>query len=69
MKEAQGDPAGVEVGVDLGLGRIWPDGLIADLERQSRLVEVEQRAGDHLALAPPPVPIDERVAIARRKAQ
>ena len=44
VEEAQGDPAGVEVGVDLGFGRLWPHGPIADFERQSRLVEIEQRA-------------------------
>ena len=55
--------------VDLSLGRVRPNRLVADFKCKSRLVEVEQRAGDHLALAPPSIPIDERVAVVRRKAQ
>ncbi len=69
VQEAQGDPAGVEGGVDLSLGGVGPYGLVADFERKSRLVEVEQRTGDHLPLAPPSVPIDERGAITRGEAQ
>ena len=69
VKKAQGDPAGVERGVDLSLGRVGPDRLVADFKRKSRLVEVEERAGDHLPLAPPSVRIDERGAIVRREAQ
>ena len=69
IKEAQGDPAGVEGRVDLSLGRIGPDSLVADFERKLRLVEIEQRAGDHLALAPPSLRIDDRGAIVRREAQ
>ena len=68
-EEAQGDPAGVEGGVDLSLRRIRPAGLVANFEGKSRLVEVEQRAGDHLPLAPPSIRIDERGAIVRREAQ
>ena len=59
----------MEGGVDLSLGRIGPDGLVADFKRKSRLVEVEERAGDHLPLAPPSIRIDERGAIVRREAQ
>ena len=55
--------------VDLSLGRIGPDGLVADLERKSRLVEVEQRTGDHLPLAPPSIRIDDPDAIVWREAQ
>ena len=70
VEEAQGDPAGVEGGVDLSLGRIvGRTGLVADFKRKLRLVEVEQRAGDHLPLAPPSIRIDERGAIVRREAQ
>ena len=69
IKEAQGDPAGVKGCVDLSLGRIGPDGLIADLKSKPRLVEVEQRASDHLPLAPPSIRIDDRGAIVRREAQ
>ena len=42
MKEAQRDPAGVEAGVDLGLGGVRPDGLIADFKGKLRLIEVEE---------------------------
>ena len=59
----------MEVGVDLRFGRLWPHGLIADFERQSRLVEIEQRRGDHLALAPPTIGTDHGGAIVRREAQ
>ena len=69
VEEAQGDPAGVEIGVDLGFGRLRPHGLIADFERQPRLVEIEQRRGDHLALAPPAIGADHGGAIVRREAQ
>ena len=55
--------------VDLSLGRVRPDRLVADFKRKPRLVEVEQRAGDHLPLAPPSIRIDERGAIVRREAQ
>ena len=69
VEEAQGDPAGVEIGVDLGFGRLRPRRLVADFERQPRLVEIEQRRGDHLALAPPAIGADEGGAIARREAE
>ena len=59
----------MEVGVDLRFGRLWPHGPIADFERQSRLVEIEQRRGDHLALAPPAIGTDHGGAIVRREAQ
>ena len=59
----------MEGGVDLSLGRVGPDGLVADFKSKSRLVEVEERAGDHLPLAPPSIRIDERGAIVRREAQ
>ena len=69
VKEAQGDPAGVEGGVDLSLGGIGPHGLIADFKCKARLIEIEKRTSDHLPLAPPSIPIDERVAVSRRKTQ
>jgi hypothetical protein len=69
VEEAQGDPAGVEGRVDLSLGRVGPDGLVADFKSKSRLVEVEERAGDHLPLAPPSIRIDDGGAIVRREAQ
>ena len=69
VEEAERDPAGVEIGVDLGFGRLRPRRLVADFERQPRLVEIEQRRGDHLALAPPAIGADEGGAIARREAQ
>ena len=46
-----------------------PHGLVADVKSQLRLIEIEQRAGDHPPLAPPPVRIDERGASRGRKAQ
>ena len=68
-EEAQGDPAGVELAIDFArrlLGRRRPD---AEVERQPRLVEIEELARHHAPLVPPAVRIDERVAVGRREAE
>ena len=69
MKEAERDPAGMEGGVDPILGRVGRRGLVADLEREARLVEIEELARDHPPLAPPSIGTDQRGAILRREAQ
>ena len=66
-EETQRDPAGVEGGVDLVGGIVRPDCLVAKLEGESRLIEIEQLARDHPPFAPPPAGIDQRRAIARRE--
>src|SRR6185312_9709614 len=69
VEEPQGDPAGLEGGLDLSLGGVGRDRLVADFKRKPRLIEIEERAGDHFPLAPPPVRIDKRGAIVWREAQ
>ena len=55
--------------VHLSLGCVRPDRLVTDFKRKSRLVEIEESAGDHLPLAPPSIRIDKRRGIVRREAQ
>ena len=57
----------MEGGVDLVGGIARPDRVVANFEREARLVEIEQLARHHPPFAPPTVRIDQSRAIARRE--